>query len=298
MKPKLRKAVLNPACSFVVRKDTGKNMQNCWQYHPEYEIIYIKKSSGFCMIGDYMGNFQNGDILILGPDIPHFLQHDQRYIETNDERAGVAIVILFRKEILEQALFAFPEAKEIFDLLSLAKRGLKIRAKSRKDILLTMEEMLCCNPGRRMVDFFEVLQTLSEIHQYELLVSNGYSYISNGIDDNRINKVIEYTLNHFDNDISIENVAALINMTKYSFCRFFKEITRKTYIEFLVEVRIGKACRLLIEENMHISEVCYSCGYNSISHFNHQFKEIKGISPLEFKNKYFRNLALDIVKKS
>lgn len=291
MKPKLRKAPLNPEYSFVVRKDAGKEMKNYWQYHPEYEIIYIKKSTGSWIIGDSIGNFENGEIIILGPNVPHTLRFDPKYLTEDDEEKGEAIIILFQKDLFNAAFLMFPEAKEIQKILQLAEQGLRITGRAKERIPVFMEEMLTSSVGRRLVNLLEVLQIMAENGAYEVLSSKGFLYPPTHINDNRINTVFEFTFNNYENDITIEEVADLVDMTKYSFCRYFKEITRKTYFQFLMEVRIGKACRLLIEEDMNASEAAYSCGYNSISHFNHQFRAIKNMSPLEYKFKYLSCLA-------
>lgn len=286
MKPILRKAALNPEYSFIVRKDVGKNMKNYWQYHPEYEIMYIKKSSGTWMIGDHIGNFQSGEIIILGPNVPHSLRFDPKYIMEKGGKKGEAIIVIFPKEIFSNEFLRYPEAKEIQKILHLAEQGLRITGNAKELIPIVMEKMLTCTPGWRLLNLLEVLQIMAENSQYETLSSKGFLYTPNKLDDNRINTIFEFTFNNYANNITIEPVAALLDMTKYSFCRYFKRITGKTYFQFLVEVRIGKACRLLIEENMNVTEICYLCGYNSISHFNHQFRTIKNRSPLEYKHKY------------
>lgn len=291
MKPKLRKAPLNPECSFVVRKDAGNQMKNYWQYHPEYEIMYIKKSTGSWVIGDNIGNFEHGEIVILGPNVPHTLRFDPKYLTDNEDEKGEAIIVLFQKDLLSKAFFMLPEAKEIQKILQLAEQGLRITGKAKVRIPVFMEEMLTSSLGRRLVNLLEVLQIMAEDNTYEVLSSKGFIYTPNDVDDNRIHTIFEFTFNNYENAITIEDAADLVDMTKYSFCRYFKEITRKTYFQFLMEVRIGKACRLLIEEDMNASEAAYSCGYNSISHFNHQFRAIKNMSPLEYKYKYLSCLT-------
>jgi AraC-like DNA-binding protein len=270
----------------------GENMKNYWQYHPEYEIMYIKRSSGTCMIGDYIGNFRSGDIIFLGPNIPHSLRHDPKYVSKRNSNIGEAVIVLFQKDVLGNSFLHLPEAKGIRDTLSLAGRGLKVIGKAKNSISRIMDEMLLCGPGRKLLSLLDVLLTISEQGQYEILSSNGFIYTPTEIDNNRINSIFEYTFSNYENNITIEDIADLVNMTRYSFCRYFKGITKKTYIQFLTEVRIGKACRLLIEENKNVTEVCYSCGYQSVSHFNHQFKTIKFMSPLEYKRKYMKYITI------
>lgn len=292
MKPTLRKAVPQPEHSFIIRRDIGNNMRNNWHYHPDYELLYIKRSTGTWLIGDYIGRFKSGDVILIGPNLPHSFRHEYAYMMERDNEPGEAIVALFLKDILGAAFLNLPESKEIRQILLMSEKGLKLKGKTKQIVAKIMYSLLDKTPGGKLVSLLTILQIIAENNEYKLLASEGFKYQSDGVDNARISAVFEYTFNHYQNQITIEEVAALINMGKHSFCRYFKEKTKKTYIQFLMEVRIGKACRLLIEEDMRVTEVCYSCGYNSVSHFNHQFKSIKNKSPYEYKQEYINYLLL------
>jgi AraC-like DNA-binding protein len=291
MKPSLRKAVPLAESSFVVRRDVGSAMRNNWHYHPEYELIYIKRSIGTWLIGDYVGQHKSGDILLIGPNLPHSIRHENKYIIGKENRSGEAIVAIFRQELFGKSFMDLPEMRGIKQTLQVAKRGIKLTGKTRNEVSRIMEKIQLGSPGSRLIDLLSILQTISNGLDYEILASSGYSYHSDGIDNARISAIFEYTFNNFQNQISIDDVASLVNMSKHSFCRYFKEKTKKTYIQFLMEIKIGNACRLLIEEDMTVAQVCYACGYNTISHFNHQFKAIKNKSPYEFKQDYLSRLS-------
>jgi AraC-like DNA-binding protein len=261
-------------------------MKNDWHYHPDAELLYIKRSTGTWMIGDYVGEFKTGDVILLGPNLPHSLRHEYEYIMEVDNEPGEAIVALFGREMLEESLFALPETRGIKGILSLAERGLLVTGSTRIKVVEIMEKMLDLTPGGKLIRLLYILQLLAESREFEVLASSGFTYESDGIDSARISAIFEYTFNHYKDSITVEEVATLINMGKHSFCRYFKEKTKKTYIEFLIEVRIGIACRLLIEQDMNVAEVCYSSGFNSISHFNHQFRAIKNKSPLDYKRDF------------
>lgn len=286
MKPTLRKSIPEVESSFVVRKDIGSTMKNNWHYHAECELLYIKKSRGVWLIGDYNGSFESGDVVLLGSEIPHSFRHDVKYIKEEESVHGEALVNLFSPDIFGESFLNLPESKEIKDLLELSKRGLKIKGTTRKNIGLIMEEILQAGKGRKLINLLNILQLISERKEYEILATEGYCFKSEKINNDRLNLIIEYTYYNYHKQITIEEVASMINMSIHSFCRFFKEKTKKTYMQFLMEVRIGQACKLLIEDDKHSAEVGYTCGYNSISHFNHQFKIIKNQSPLEFKKNY------------
>jgi AraC-like DNA-binding protein len=286
MKPTLRKAVPQAESSFIVRKDIGTKMKNNWHYHPDFELLFIKRSMGTWLVGDYVGPFKSGDVILIGPDLPHSFRHDYAYVMERDKRPGEAIVILFPREIFGKEFFDIPEIKEIRDMLALSAKGLKLADETKMKVSRIMSMMPEENPAKRFFDLLYIFQLIADKKQYEILASEGFSYQSDGIDNARLSAIFEYTFNNYQNQITIDDVAALINVGKHTFCRYFKEKTNKTYIQFLMELRIGKACKYLIEDNMNISEVCYSCGYNSLSHFNHQFKLVKNTTPHEYKHQY------------
>ncbi len=286
MKPVLRKSIPEVESSFVVRKDTGLRMKNSWHYHSECELLYIKRSCGIWFIGDYKGHFESGDVILLGSGIAHSFVHENRYITDGECGQGEALVTLFLPEIFGESFLNLPESKEIKKLFELSKRGLKMKGLSRSNIGVIMEEILQAEKGRKLINLLTILQLITETKEYEILATEGYLGKTEKLNNDKLNLIIEYTYYNYQKQITIEEIASVVNMTIHSFCRFFKEKTKKTYIQFLMEVRIGQACKLLIEDDMHFAEVGYTCGYNSVSHFNHQFKIIKNTSPLEFKRSY------------
>ncbi|MEJ7736408.1 MAG: AraC family transcriptional regulator [Chitinophagaceae bacterium] len=290
MKPTLRKAIPEVESSFVVRRDIGPNMKNNWHYHAECELLCIKKSFGTWLIGDYKGSFESGDIILLGSGTPHSYRHEEKYIKGEVCQQGEALVTLFSPEIFGDAFINLPESKEIKSLLELSKRGLKMTGNTKKNVGVLMEEIQQAEKGRKLINLLTILQLITEQNEYEILATEGYACPMEKINNDRISLIIQYTYYNYHKQITIEKIASMVNMSTHSFCRFFKEKTKKTYMQFLMEVRIGQACKLLIDDDMHSAEVGYTCGYNSISHFNHQFKTIKNKSPLEYKKSYMNLL--------
>ena len=289
MKPILRRAIPEVENSFVVRKDIGQKMKNNWHYHAECELLCIKRSSGIWLIGDYKGGFKSGDVILIGSGTPHSYRHEDKYIGEEETEQGEALVTLFSPDIFGESFINLPESKEIKSLLELSKRGLKIEGKTLEIIGGIMEELQQAEKGRKLINLLTILHLITEKKEYEILATEGYSCTDGNTNNARLSSIIQYTYYNYHKQITIEEIASLVNMSIHSFCRFFKEKTKKTYMQFLMEVRIGQACRLLINDDMQSAEVGYTCGYNSISHFNHQFKIIKNKSPLEFK-KYHLNL--------
>lgn len=288
MKPALRQITSTPQNSFLIRKDVGDCMLNNWHYHTEIELLFIKKSSGTWLIGDHIGHFQSGDMVLVGANLPHCFRHEYDHLIKRGATAGETICIKFVPDIFGSQFFNIPETKGIKELLSKCNCGLKLTGKTKNSLPTTIEKMLVASPGKKLVYLLSMLEEIAESKEYIPLSSTGFIKSPGDMDKDRIKLVFEYTFNHYNEKITLNQVAALLNMTMQSFCRYFKNKTKKTYIQFLMEVRIGYACRLLAEDEKNVSEICYECGYNNISHFNHQFKIITKKKPLEYKMDYVK----------
>lgn len=284
MKPSLRKVTPHPDSSFTVRKDIAEDMANNWHYHPEFEILYIKKSAGTWLIGDHVGHFQSGNIVLLGSNLPHCYKHEAEFLSSS-RLCGESIGILFLEDVFGKALLGLPETSGIKSLLDNSRKGLLITGKAQKKCATIISDMCEMSPAQRLIALLSLLNLIAESKDYRSLSSGAFTSLI-GNDQDKLKLIFEYTMDHFHEKISLSEVASLIHMTRYSFCRFFKRKTRKTYVEFLMEIRIGTARRLLVEEEKNVTEICYACGFNNLSHFHLHFKKITGMRPLEYKRNY------------
>ncbi len=291
MKPALRQITATPTSSFLVRKDRGSYMINNWHYHPEIEILYIKKSSGTWLVGDHIGHFQNGDIVMIGANLPHCFRHEPSFV-SDGSNAGETICIKFEPDILGNALLQLPEAFQVRSAIARCGCGLKLNGRHRAKIAALIERIWEAVPGKRLVLLLSILEEIGGCKHTAPLSSKGFMQSQDDADRQRIKLVFDHTFSRYSEKITIDAVAQLLHMTRQSFCRYFKSRTNKTYIRFLMEVRIGAACRLLVEDESNVTEISYACGYNNISHFNHQFKSITGKHPLEYKRDYLDNNAI------
>ena len=287
MKPILEKLTTQePRYSFVLQKDEFEYYPTPWHYHPEYELVLVVKSRGQRIVGDSMEDFQDGDLVFMGPNLPHVFNNSPEYYQGNTELKAEAIVIHFNEGFAGEGFFDLPEMASIKKLLTNSKWGLKILGKTRDRIARWMEEMLTQSPSRRLLQLLQILEDLSTSQQYRMLASFGYIQAEQQEDANRMNKVYQHIMSGFRMPITLNEVAQVANLTPQSFCRFFKSRTRKTFSQFLNEVRIGYACKLMAEEHLNISDICYQSGYNNLSNFNRQFKRIVRKSPLMYRKEY------------
>ena len=283
MRAELRPLTSTPDRSFLIRTDTGQNLVNNWHYHPETELLFIKKSSGTWLIGDHIGHFQSGDIVLIGPGLPHCFRHEKKYTRKKTRTAGETICIKFLPEMFGDVFLNLPETKAIKKTLAESSCALRLQGKTKITIARIIEKILTAPPGKKMIHLLSILEEIAEHKEFTTLSSKGFMQSHDDMDKERIKAIFEYTFNHYHDKITINDLASLVNMTRESFCRYFKSKTKKTYSRFLMEVRIGSACRLLAENELNVAGVSYECGYNNISHFNHQFKFITGKKPLQYK---------------
>ncbi len=285
MKPSLRKVSIDPLSSFSVRNDDEEKLINNWHYHPELELLLIENSTGTSIIGDKIESFNSDYLVLIGANLPHTFIHDN-YCGKKKNPAK-AIVIHFDDDFLGNDFLNLPELKEVKKIFALAKFGIKINDESIKNIKPILNKIHSTSHLERILYLLEIFKILAIQKNYSLITSNGYTYYGSKENENRINKVHDFTIKNFKKDITIEQVAHLLNLTKESFCRFFKKTTRKSYFQFLIEFRIGHACRMLVEDDCTIKEIGHQCGYDNLSNFYHQFKKVMGKSPLQYQKDYF-----------
>lgn len=292
MKPILRKIDTSHDYSFSVREDIAPYLYNHWHFHPEIELTYIRKGRGMRLVGDSMESFSDGDLILIGDNLPHYWRSDPLYFQNCSTIHVEAIAIHFMKDFWGVPFLNLPEMKDIRDLMLKAGRGIKIMGETRSRIIPIMERMLQAGSAERIALLINMLNILSLSKTYRLLSSIGFGNAYDLIETGNINAIYNYTFDNFQNRISIEEISAVANVSPNSFCRYFKTRTNKTYWQFLLEVRIGYACKLLIENKMNISQICYSCGFNNLSNFNRQFKRITNRTPSKYLKEHAKVMEL------
>lgn len=280
--PSLEKIEPSFGHSFTLRKfeELNPNAQPLWHFHPELEIVYIKHGSGKRHIGNHISYYNGGDLIFLGPNLPHFGFTD-RLTGNNAE-----IVVQMREDFLGKDFFSLPETQVISQLFEKSRAGLSFYGTTREEVGSMLESLFYMNQFEKLTGFIRILHILASSKEYTTLNAGGISLVVSGSDTDRIDHIYKYVREHFTEQISLEEIASEVSMTVPSFCRYFKKVTGKTFTEFVNEFRIVHACKLLNEERQTISEVCFASGFNNFSHFNRLFKEKTGYSP----NKYRKSL--------
>ncbi|WP_084088487.1 AraC family transcriptional regulator [Fodinibius roseus] len=281
MKAQLINRTINPNKSFNLESHSYKSFLQVWHYHPEVELTFILEGTGTRFIGDSIEKFSSGEIVLIGKNLPHLWLYDNIYLEEDSNLKAKNYVIHFHEQFPE-GLLEIPEMTCINDLLVRASRGIRFKEISFNYISQTIDKIFELPRYDKVITLLELLKYLSEQKEFSMLSSAGYVNSFRKRKNSKIVPVYEYIMNNFKNGICLDNAAELANMNPSAFSRYFKRIHKKTFTRYVNEVRIGYACKLLMEQKFNISEVCYESGFNNVSNFNRQFKSLKEMTPTEF----------------
>lgn len=279
VKATLLKRGASPHRSFLISRHNFPHFLKVWHYHTELELVYIRRSEGTRFIGDNIQRFRAGELVLIGSNLPHMYQNDEPYFEPGSTLQAEAHVVHFSPLFLQAPLTQIPELRTIHLLIEKARLGIQFTQETTLKIASAIMALEQLSDLQRMLSFLNILATLAEDHQAATLATPGFVNHFDQAGDTKLDKVYDHVMQHFQQDISVDDIADLVSMNKSSFCRYFKRTTQKTFTEFLNEVRIGFACKVLTEKQMGILETSYHCGYNNISHFNRQFKKKMKMSP-------------------
>ena len=248
-----------------------------WHYHPAIEIMYITRGIGTRFVGDCIEQYEEGDVCMIGPNLPHEWRNDDAYFDKESGLRATCICLFFKREIFDPNFIRLPEMNNIRDLIERSRRGLKFTGNSKLEITRFI---------RSSVNDVGVLELMATSTEYELLASVGFTNSVNSEDFERFNKVYKFLVKNFATSIRLEEVSTLVGLTPTAFCRYFKERTKKTFVEYLNEMRIGYSKKLLLENKMKISTISGEVGFPNLSNFISQFKKVTGMSPSQFQKQF------------
>ena len=267
--------------SFTAKVNEGSNFLKLWHYHPELELVVILKSEGNCFIGDGIEKFEPDDVFLIGKNTPHMWLNHESYFNKGSTLIAKSIAIHFKKDFLGNHFFETPEMLHLSELFEIARFGIKF-SNLEKQQIKEIQGMLSLDGFNKTVTFLNILNRLSSHKEYKLLASSGYIKSFKVKTNKTLDKVYAYIFKNFNKGMSLEEVAKIANMNPTAFSRLFKRVNGKPFSRYLSEIRIGYACKLLLEQKANISEVCYEVGFNNISNFNRQFKIIMACNPSEY----------------
>ena len=257
-----------------------------WHYHPAIEIMYITRGIGTRFVGDCIEQYEEGDVCMIGPNLPHEWRNDDAYFDKESGLRATCICLFFKREIFDPNFIRLPEMNNIRDLIERSRRGLKFTGNSKLEITRFIRSSVNDVGVRKVTNLLTLLELMATSTEYELLASVGFTNSVNSEDFERFNKVYKFLVKNFATSIRLEEVSTLVGLTPTAFCRYFKERTKKTFVEYLNEMRIGYSKKLLLENKMKISTISGEVGFPNLSNFISQFKKVTGMSPSQFQKQF------------
>jgi len=266
--------------AFRVQLDDLPHLYDHLHQHPEIQLTFIKESNGTLVAGDYVGPFHAGDVFVIGGNQPHVFRNDEKFFKKRSK--AVAITIFFDEKTFGENFWLLEEMKTLQQFLKNSSGGFSITGRKKKLLAEKLVSIVNAKGIDRLIIFLEILKEFGSKKEMQPLSKPIIQRNIKTYDGSRLNKVIEFTFKEFQRTITLKEVSTLANLTPEAFCTYFKTRTRKTYVNFLNEIRINHACRLLTEDRT-ISDICYESGFTNLSNFNRIFKKIKQASPNEWR---------------
>ncbi|CAN7459753.1 AraC family transcriptional regulator [Variovorax sp. LjRoot290] len=250
-----------------------------WHFHEEYELHLITETSGKAFIGDWIGPFEPGHLVLCGPRLPH------NWISLDVPVGGAAgrdRVIQFRHEPIERAAVEIPELREVLQLLERARHGIEFFGFAER-ALAHWDAVKAARGLRRFALFCNYLADLAQCTDYRLLSNVQMQGVEGDAEVDQINVIVNRITANLAEPIVMADIAAELGMSESRFSRFFKRSTGNSFTDFVNRVRINSACHLLMQTDHYVTDICYQVGFNNVANFNRRFLEIKGMTPTEFR---------------
>lgn len=260
-----------------------------WHFHSEYEILFVQNGFGTSFVADNIEQFRSGDLVLIGSNLPHFWKSDESFHHSENKEKLKYIVVQFSSEFFKEAISEYPEFHLIRKMLECSLRGIRFNKACSEKAKNKLMKLANSNGFERTLLLLKFLQFLAKTDEYNLLAGELYQIENHNFTSDRLTKVMHYLNTTYLKKIELGKVAEVASLHPSAFCRYFKEKSGKSLSEFVNNMRISYACRLLIEGKMAVSQICFEGGFNNISNFNRTFKKHTGFTPtnyfLEFHKK-------------
>lgn len=282
MKPKQLSLSNAFESSFNIRRDNFPKHHNSWHYHEQLELVFIYKGHGSLYLGDSIVDFTEGDCIFIGPNMPHFWLFHNIHHHTLDNSID-CIVIHFEKDFAGDQFLNLPELKELKKTIQIAEKGIILHQEATVNLGKLFSITLEANTVSRFISLMRILEDISTL-EVKNIVSENYSKLTNSNDEQRMRNVMNYIRDNYLRKIELDVLANEAKMTKNSFCRYFKQKTAKSPTQFINELRVAHACRLLRNTKISLKEICFASGFNNFVSFHKVFKGQLNITPTQFRN--------------
>lgn len=259
-----------------------------WHVHREFEIIYVKESTGERFVADNMETFSANDLTLVGHGVPHYMRSAPEYEYGNKDLRVKGVIIQFEEDFMSYAFNNYADLLHIKQMLDESERGIHFPYPESSDIIQCIEQMPETKGTMRIIKLLHLLDLMANFKHKRYLGSLHFHQSVSLTMDSRMEKILNYLIVHYKEDIDLNEISSLVAMNSSSFCRYFKEKSGKTFTEYILDLRIGQACKLLVESKMDVMQICLECGFNTITHFNRIFKRNTGFTPTEYKKQFLK----------
>jgi AraC-like DNA-binding protein len=286
LKAAIHKSGIPPTQIFVIRHLEDKHFDPLWHAHSEYQLFVVLEGTGTRFIGDSIKAFRPGELILTGPHLPHVWRSDDRYFERKNPAKVSGIVIYLNENFLGEHILEKEEMLALKKLFTKSMRGLEFYGQKRLQVIQLMKELTHLHGLPSVIHLLHILEVLAGTKEYHYISSTAYDDSFDQHETDRLNKVYEYVFSNFRKKVLLEDLADLLHMTPTSFSRYFTMKNSKPFSKFIAEIRIKHACKMLTETDESIAQICYECGFNTLSNFNKQFKEIMSTKPTDYKKEF------------
>ncbi len=257
--------------------------QSSLHAHPELELVFVLEGFGKRIIGNIVEPFESGDMVFIGSNVPHVWLSSTSSYEENSNLHSTVLITYFNPIGFQQTFDTLKEFDDIKEMIGQASKGIRIVGETRNIIAEKLMELSSKTGFKKVEGFLQIMHLIS-ISEDKSYIDNNENYKFERFDSDRLIDVIKFVKANLDEHISLKHIAGIANMTEQSFCRFFKNRTKKNFFQYLEDIRMEHACELLIQSSdKSISDIAYACGYNSSSNFCKNFKDHYGQSPYQYR---------------
>ena len=286
MKTAVHKSEIPPSQIFVVKYLEEKHFDPVWHAHSEYQLFVVLQGTGTRFIGDSIKSFKQGELIFTGPHLPHVWRNDEAHFHKDSAFRTRGIVIYLNENFLGDHFIDKEEIIQLKKLFVKSMRGLEFHGPARQLVIGLMQELTQLQGIASVIHLLRILEILSRTRDYHYISSRAYDDAFDQHETDRLNKVYEYVFENFRERIRQKDLADLLHMTPTSFSRYFTMKNNKSFSRFISEIRIKHACQMLTETDQPVSQICYACGFDTLSNFNKQFREITFRKPTQYKREF------------
>ena len=285
MRKAFHKSAVPESRSFELQELREKHFDPLWHAHSEYQLFTVLAGTGTRFIGDTIHSFKPGELILIGPHIPHLWRSDPVYLDKQNTRNTHGIVLYLRDDFLGKEMMAKDEFSSFRKLLKRASHGIEFHGKKREQVIGLMKQMIGLSGIDAIICLLQIFQLLAGAEKQRPISNKAYEEPYEPGEARRMNLIYDHVMTNYAKQITLKELAELVHMTPSSFSRYFSMRNNKTVSDCIKEIRIKHACKLLSASDQMVSAIGYDCGFNTLSNFNVQFKSVMGCPPLEYRKK-------------